>query len=79
MILNVTMAMVQTRISDEMRGRVMGIYTFFFFGAFPLGSLIAGWAATRIGEPLTVTISAAILLVFAGWVAWRQPALQAME
>jgi len=79
MILNVTMAMVQTRISDEMRGRVMGIYTFFFFGAFPLGSLIAGWAATRIGEPLTVTISAAILLMFAGWVAWRQPALQAME
>ncbi len=79
MILNVTMAMVQTRISDEMRGRVMGIYTFFFFGAFPLGSLIAGWAARRIGEPLTVTISAAILLVFAGWVVWRQPALQAME
>jgi predicted MFS family arabinose efflux permease len=79
MVLNVTNAMVQSRITDEMRGRVMGIYTFFFFGAFPLSSLVAGWAADRIGEPLTVIISAVILLVFSLWVVWRQPALRAME
>lgn len=79
MIVNLSNAMVQTRISDEMRGRVMGIYTFFFFGAIPLGSLISGWSAEAIGEPLTVIISAAILLVFALWVLWRQPAFRAME
>ena len=79
MVINVSNAMVQTRISDEMRGRVMGIYTFFFFGAFPLGSLLAGWAAERIGEPITVVISAAILLVFSVTVFWRQPSLRAME
>jgi predicted MFS family arabinose efflux permease len=79
MVLNVTNAMIQSRIADEMRGRVMGIYTFFFFGAFPLSSLVAGWAAEKIGEPLTVIISAAILLVFSVWVFWRQPALRAME
>ncbi len=79
MIVNLSNAMVQTRIPDEMRGRVMGIYTFFFFGAIPLGSLIAGWAADIIGEPVTVIISAVILLVFALWVIWRQPALRAME
>jgi MFS family permease len=79
MIVNVTNAMVQTRIADEMRGRVMGIYTFFFFGAFPLGSLISGWAADRIGESITVLISAAILMVFSTWVFWRQPNLRTME
>jgi MFS family permease len=79
MIVNITNAMVQTRIVDEMRGRVMGIYTFFFFGAFPLGSLMAGWAAEKIGEPTTVAISAVILLVFSFWVAWRQPAVRTME
>jgi MFS family permease len=79
MIVNLSNAMVQTRITDEMRGRVMGVYTFFFFGAFPIGSLIAGWSADAIGEPLTVVISAAILLVFALWVIWRQPALRVME
>jgi predicted MFS family arabinose efflux permease len=79
MIVNITNAMVQTRIRDEMRGRVMGIYTFFFFGAFPLGSLLAGWVAERIGEPITVAGSAVILLMFSLWVAWQQPALRAME
>jgi MFS family permease len=79
MIVNLSNAMVQTRITDEMRGRVMGVYTFFFFGAFPIGSLIAGWSADAIGEPLTVMISAVILLVFALWVIWRQPALREME
>lgn len=79
MIVNLSNAMVQTRIPDEMRGRVMGIYTFFFFGAIPLGSLFSGWAADIIGEPLTVIICAVTLLVFALWVIWRQPALRAME
>jgi predicted MFS family arabinose efflux permease len=79
MIVNLSNAMVQTRIADEMRGRVMGVYTFFFFGAFPLGSLLAGWAANGIGEPKTVIICALVLLVYALWVIWRQPAMRAME
>jgi MFS family permease len=79
LIINLSNAMVQTRILDEMRGRVMGIYVFFFFGAFPLGSLIAGWVAERIGEPITVAISAGILLLFSIGVVWRQPALRRME
>lgn len=79
MIVNLSNAMVQIRIADEMRGRVMGVFTFFFFGAMPLGSLISGWAADSIGEPLTVIISAVILMVFALWVVWRQPALRGME
>ena len=78
-IVNLSNAMVQTRITDEMRGRVMGVFTFFFFGAFPIGSIIAGWSADAIGEPLTVIISGVILLVFALWVIWRQPAMRAME
>ena len=79
MMVNLSNAMVQTRIPDEMRGRVMGIYTFFFFGAIPLGSLISGWAADIIGEPNTVIACAVILLVFALWVIWRQPAMWQME
>ena len=78
-IVNLSNAMVQTRITDEMRGRVMGVFTFFFFGAFPIGSILAGWSADAIGEPLTVIISGVILLVFALWVIWRQPAMRAME
>jgi MFS family permease len=79
MVVNLSNAMVQTRIPDEMRGRVMGIYTFFFFGAIPLGSLVSGWAADIIGEPLTVIISGVILMLFALWIFWRRPGLRSME
>jgi MFS family permease len=79
MIVNLSNAMVQTRIPDEMRGRVMGIYTFFFFGAIPIGSLFSGWAADIIGEPLTVIISGVILMIFSLWIFWRRPAFRSME
>ena len=79
MIVNLSNSMVQTRIADEMRGRVMGVYTFFFFGAMPIGSLLSGWAAEIIGEPLTVMISGLILLLFGVWMVWRRPDIRALE
>lgn len=78
-IVNLSNSMVQTIIPDELRGRVMGIYTLIFFGAMPLGSLVSGWVADRIGEPLTVIISAVILFVFALYLLWRIPSMRAME
>jgi predicted MFS family arabinose efflux permease len=71
MINNVTNAMVQTQIVDEMRGRVMGIYTLVFFGSMPIGSFLAGNVAEVLGEPTTAVISAFILLAFAFLVLWR--------
>ena len=71
MINNITNAMVQTQIADEMRGRVMGIYTLVFFGSMPVGSFLAGNVAEVVGEPTTAVLSASILLVFATLVVWR--------
>jgi len=48
-----------------LRGRVMSVYTLIFFGAMPLGSLLAGSLAQQIGAPLTVKLSALFLLVLA--------------
>lgn len=62
---NTTNALVQTLVQDDLRGRVMGVYTLVFFGAMPIGSLLAGALASRIGEPITVILSAVALLVFA--------------
>jgi MFS family permease len=60
--LNLANAIVQTHVSDELRGRVMGIYSLVFFGFMPIGGLLAGAAAQYIGEPETVVVSALILL-----------------
>jgi MFS family permease len=65
MVTNNAQAVVQSLVPDNLRGRVMGVYTLVFFGSMPIGSLLAGAAAGKIGEPLTVMIGASLLLVMA--------------
>jgi hypothetical protein len=55
--------LLQTRVSDAMRGRVMSLYTLTFFGLAPFGNLIIGWAAQSIGISLTILLSAAITFI----------------
>jgi MFS family permease len=70
MVTNNSQAIVQSLVPDNLRGRVMGVYTLVFFGSMPIGALLAGTAAGKIGEPLTVMIGAALLLVtaIAAWI-----------
>lgn len=64
-IVNLSNTMIQTSVTDQLRGRVMGLFTFTFFGMMPIGSLINGALAEKIGAPLTVQINALIILVAA--------------
>jgi MFS family permease len=54
--------LIQAMVPDELRGRVLAVYTMMFMGMAPLGSLFAGVLADRIGAPLTIALggSAAI-------------------
>jgi MFS family permease len=65
MILNNSNAIIQSHVPDELRGRVMSIYTLVFFGSMPIGSLLAGTVAQQIGEPLTVMLAASLLFALA--------------
>jgi MFS family permease len=47
---------IQTLVSDDMRGRVMSLYAMAFIGVTPVGSLCGGAIATRLGAPVTVAI-----------------------
>jgi len=64
-IVNLSNTLVQINVTDELRGRVMGLFTFTFFGFMPIGSLINGALADKIGTPLTIQINAIILLAAA--------------
>lgn len=64
-IVNLSNTLVQISVTDELRGRVMGLFTFTFFGFMPIGSLINGVLADQIGTPLTIQINAIILLAAA--------------
>ena len=61
---------VQTRVPDELRGRVMGIYALAFIGLTPFGSLIAGTLAHVKSSSFTVTLGAIICLI-AGLITLR--------
>lgn len=78
-LFNMANTLLQTLVPDELRGRVVSIYTLGFFGLMPLGALLAGWAAEAIGEPYTITLSALISLGFAVWLWLRVPQLRQLE
>jgi MFS family permease len=79
LVLNLANALVQTQISDNLRGRVMGIYTWVFFGAMPLGGLLVGAVAQRIGAPLTVIGGALASLGVAVLVWMAAPQVRRLE
>jgi MFS family permease len=47
---------IQTIVDDDKRGRVMSIYAMAFVGMMPIGSFLAGSAASIIGAPETLVI-----------------------
>ena len=59
-----TNTIIQSRVPDELRGRIMAVYATMFMGVQPIGSLLAGGVAKRIGAPYTLGIFG--LLVLAG-------------
>jgi predicted MFS family arabinose efflux permease len=73
---NISNAMVQTLVPDEMRGRVMGIYSLAFFGFMPIGSMIAGQMAARISMPSVTLSNAIILACFAVFIWLRRPQMR---
>jgi MFS family permease len=62
---------MQTIVDESKRGRVMSFYTMAFIGVAPFGSLIAGFAASRIGAPHTVMVGGALCMLTAFWFSRR--------
>ncbi|HUE41740.1 MAG TPA: MFS transporter [Chthoniobacterales bacterium] len=58
-----TNTVLQMIVSDDMRGRVMGVWSLIFGAMIPLGSLEAGAMANWFGTPVTLAIGAIICAV----------------
>jgi MFS family permease len=58
-----TNTLIQNRVPDELRSRVMAVYATMFMGVQPVGALIAGGLAKHWGAPATLTIFGALVLV----------------
>jgi MFS family permease len=63
--------LIQSMVPDQLRGRVMGVYSMVIMGMAPFGGLLAGLLADRFGAPATVTIGGAVCLLAAA-IFWTQ-------
>jgi MFS family permease len=71
-----TNTILQTITEERLRGRVMAFYTMAFLGTAPLGSLLAGVVADRIGASATIVAGGVACLAGALWLALKLPLLR---
>ncbi|MEC4675821.1 MAG: MFS transporter [Nitrospirota bacterium] len=62
---------IQVSVPDELRGRVMSVYSFLFLGSVPIGNAITGMTADLIGTTNAITL-AGIICLFASAVFARK-------
>jgi MFS family permease len=68
--------LVQGRVPDALRARVMGLYVTVYIGAHPIGSAIAGWSSRTLGAAQTMALMGALLFLAAVWVFRKYPELR---
>jgi MFS family permease len=76
---NLSTVLAQMHTEDRLRGRVMGVYTFVFFGFMPIGSLWVGAAASWIGEQWAIIICGVLTLITSVWIFRAFPQLSQAE
>ena len=68
-------AVMQTSVTPQLRGRVMGVYLLVFMGGTPIGSPLVGWMAGSLGVRWTLAlcgVATALSAVSAAYaLAWR--------
>jgi MFS family permease len=74
-----TNTLIQSIVTDSVRGRVMGIYSMMFLGMAPFGSLLAGFVAQRLGAPTAVFLSGSAAVAGAAIFAVRRRSLRIDE
>ena len=68
--------LLQTHLVDEMRGRVLSLYTLTFFGFAPFGNLMIGSLAEAIGLSRALVLSAAICFTSVLFVIVKTPTVR---
>jgi MFS family permease len=68
---NSTNALLQQSVPDAWRGRVVGLYSMSFAGTAPIGGILAGTLAERIGLAATLTLNGALIVAAGLFARWR--------
>ena len=80
MLINGALAngILQSSVPDDLRGRVMAVYVFFYVGFTPIGSLIAGAMARATSVQWAIGSGAVVMLAYAAFSFWKVPELRSV-
>ena len=67
---------LQTIVADDKRGRVMSFYSLAVFGFLPIGSLMGGVLAAKVGAPDTLMLGGALCVLAALWYWGKLPEIK---
>jgi len=68
--------LIQVMVPDALRGRVMAVYSMMFMGMAPIGALLGGALAERLGAPHTVAIGGLASVLGACWFGLHLPKIR---
>jgi MFS family permease len=71
--------LIQSRIPDHLRGRVMAVYTMMFVGMAPFGALFAGTVAHHWSAPAAIMLGGAACIAGAVLFRWGQSGQRQLE
>jgi MFS family permease len=68
--------LIQVMVPDALRGRVMAVYSMMFMGMAPIGALLGGALAERLGAPVTVAMGGLASVAGACWFGVQLPKIR---
>jgi MFS family permease len=69
---------IQTLVPEDKRARAISYYAMAYFGSAPIGSLLAGVLAQKIGAANTIIITGAFCLLGSLWFSLQMPKVRAI-
>ncbi len=70
--------LLQARVEDHLRGRVMGLYTLTFFGFSPFGNLLMGALGEKFGLTFVMILFGILSLILSRLVLARNPEIKTL-
>jgi MFS family permease len=72
-------SLIQLNVPDQLRGRMMSLFSLIIVGSVPFGSLLYGTVATYVGPSLTLTMGSLTAGVLSAFILLRYPNLRQLD
>lgn len=76
---SLAITLVQLQIPNEVRGRVMSIYSILHAGSDTGGNVIVGWLGAYVGLPLALGLGGLVAFLYACGLRWALPTVNRLD